>query len=88
VGVTGVNGLPSDVDRRMTRILTYYTDRNIKAWIKSVDAVSLKAFVAQAAEKNLVALWMGKESLLVKIFSRQRLVNLATDSESSILILR
>ena len=88
VGVTDLKGLPSDVDRRMAKILSYYTDQGIKAWIKSVDADSLKSFVDQAAEENLVALWMGKESFLDKIFSRQRLVSLATDADSSILILR
>ena len=89
VGVTDLmKGLPSDVDRRMAKILAYYTDQGIKAWIKSVDADSLKSFVDQAAEHNLVALWMGKESFLDKIFSRQRLVSLATDADSSILILR
>ncbi len=88
VGVTDMKGLPSDVDRRMAKVLSYYTDQGIKAWIKSVDAASLKSFVTQAAEANLVALWMGKESFLDKIFSRQRLVNLAADAESSILILR
>lgn len=88
VGVTRVDGLPGDVDRRMARILAYYTDQGIKAWIRSVDAASLKSFVDQAAKQNLVALWMGKESFLDKIFSRQRLVNMAANAKSSILILR
>jgi nucleotide-binding universal stress UspA family protein len=88
VGVTDLNGLPGDVDRRMAKILSYYTDQGIKAWIRSVNADSLKSFVVEAAGQNLVALWMGKESFLDKIFSRQRLVNLASDAESSILILR
>lgn len=87
-GVTDTKGLPGEVDRRMANILTYYTGQNIKAWIRSVDADSMKSFVAQAAEKNLVALWMGKESFLGKIFSRQRLMNLAIEAESSVLILR
>ncbi len=88
IGVTGENGLGADVDRRMTRILGYYTSRNIKAWVKLVDSASLKAFINQAAEKNLVALWTSKQSFLDKIFSRQHLGDLAKTAESSVLILR
>ncbi len=88
IGVADAGGLKADVDRRMARILDYYTSRNIKAWVKVVDGLSLNAIIAQAAEKNLVALWMGKESFLDKIFSRQRLGKLVTSAESSVLILR
>lgn len=88
IGVTDANGLRADVDRRMARILAYYTSRNIKAWVKLVDGHSLNAFIAQAAEKNLVAVWTSKQSFLAKIFSRQHLEDLATQAESSVLILR
>jgi nucleotide-binding universal stress UspA family protein len=88
IGVADAGGLKTDVDRRMARILDYYTSRNIKAWVKVVDGLSLEAIIGQAAEKNLVALWMGKESFLDKIFSRQRLGKLVTNAESSVLILR
>ena len=88
IGVTGVNGLKADVDRRMARILDYYTSRNINAWVKLVDSPSLNTFIAQAAEKNLVAVWTGKQSFLDKIFSRKHLEDLATTAESSVLILR
>ncbi|MBA2882934.1 hypothetical protein HNR65_003290 [Desulfosalsimonas propionicica] len=88
VGITGAAGLSSEVDRRMASILSYYTDRNIKAWVRLVDAASLKTFVTQTEKDQLLALWMGRESLLDKIFSRQRIAGLAANAESSILILR
>ena len=89
IGVTDeTTGLRTDVDRRMARILAYYTSRNIKAWVRLVEAPSLKAFIDQSAEKNLVAVWTGKHSFLDKIFSRQHIEDLATTSSSSVLILR
>ncbi len=88
IGLADAKGLSTDVDRRMASILEYYTSRNIKAWVKVVDAPSLNAFIDQASEKNLVALWMGKASFLDKIFSRQRLGHLVETAESSVLILR
>lgn len=88
VGVTGAAGLSSEVDRRMAIILSYYTDRNVKAWVRLVDAASLKTFVTRTEKQQLLALWMGRESFLDKIFSRQRIAGLAANAESSILILR
>ncbi len=88
VGIKKTAGLSSEVDRRMASILAYYTDQGIKAWIRLVDTGSLKKLVAQTSEKDLMALWMGRESLLDRILPRQRLVDLATNAESSILILR
>ena len=89
IGVTEeTTGLKADVDRRMARILAYYTSRNIKAWVRLVDAPSLKKFIDQSAEKNLMAVWTGKHSFLDKIFSRQHIEDLATTASSSVLILR
>ena len=88
VGVTEKNRLKDEVDHKMAQIVNHYADCDIRAWVKLVDAPSLNSFVVQSAEKNLVVLWMGKESFLDKIFSRQRLAQLAATAESSMLILR
>lgn len=88
VGVTGAEGLKYEVDRKMGQLLSYYAERNIRAWIQLVDASSLESFMGQAAQKDLVALWMGKQSFLDKIFSRQRLSKLIATAKSSVLVLR
>jgi nucleotide-binding universal stress UspA family protein len=88
IGVTDAHGLRVDVDRRMARILDYYTSRDINAWVKLVDRHSLNTFISQAAEKNLVAVWTSKQSFLSKIFSRQHLEDLAISAEASVLVLR
>ncbi len=88
VGVTGEGGLKDEVDRKMGQLLNYYAERNIRAWIQLVEAPSLETFIGQAAQKDLVALWMGKQSFLDKIFSRQRLSKLIATAKSSVLVLR
>ncbi len=88
VGLKTGDDLKTGVDRRMAHILDYYKDRNIKAWIKLVDAPSLKSFISKSAGDNLVALWMGKESFLDKFFSKKLLENFVATATSSVLILR
>ncbi|SHL06640.1 Nucleotide-binding universal stress protein, UspA family [Desulfatibacillum alkenivorans DSM 16219] len=88
VGVTGAEGLKEEVDRKMGQLLDYYAGSDIRAWVQLVEASSLESFIAQAAQKDLVALWMGKQSFLDKIFFRQRLGKLIETAQSSVLILR
>ncbi|MBU2490484.1 MAG: universal stress protein [Proteobacteria bacterium] len=88
VGLTEAKGIKSEVDREMAQVLKYYSDRNVRAWVKMVETSVFADFVDESAEKDLVALWMGRPSLLDKIFSRQRLGKLVSSTRSSILILR
>ena len=76
------------VENRMAEILRYYADRKINAWIKLVRPEDLEEYVAQVSRENMIALWMGKKSLLGKIFSRDLVGKLVNSSQSSVLILR
>ena len=90
VGLKGQKGLigKDEVERKMMELLTYYNERKISAWIKMVDLEKLEEYVASATREGIVALWMGKKSLLSKIFSRDLVGKLVSRSQSSILILR
>ncbi len=88
VGLTESEKLKEEVDRKMQQILQYYTAQKIKAWVSVVDASLLGDFVHEAAEKALVALWMGKKSKLGRFFSPDRVGKLVTAAQSSVLILR
>ena len=72
----------------MGQLLDYYAESDVRAWVQLVEASALESFIAQAAQKDLVALWMGKQSFLDKIFFRQRLGKLIDTAQSSVLILR
>ena len=88
VGLKTKDNLKTGVDRKMTQILDYYKERNIKAWVRLVDGPSLKSFISEAAVNNLVALWMGEESFLDKLVSKKLLENFVATAKSSVLILR
>lgn len=88
VGVTTTDGLSGEVDRKMSQILKYYAKSGIKALVRSVSRTSLEAFAAQASQENLVALWLGRQSLLHRIISPRGVDRLLDTSDYSILILR
>ena len=88
VGLKTGDDLKAGVDRKMAQIIDYYKDRNIKALVRLVDGPSLKPFISEAAQNNLVALWMGEESFLDKFFSKKLLEDFVATAQSSVLILR
>jgi nucleotide-binding universal stress UspA family protein len=88
VGITEGEDLRTEVERKMDGILKYYIAREIHPWIKLVDLPSLHSFISQEAERSLLALWMGKKSILEKVFPRGRLNKLVAASKSSVLLLR
>jgi nucleotide-binding universal stress UspA family protein len=88
VGVSNGEGLPGEVDRKMSQILKYYAQSGITALVRSVSRTSLEAFAAQASRENLVALWMGNQSLLHRLISPRGMDRLLDTSDYSVLILR
>ncbi len=87
-GLTTKDVLASEVDHKMGEIVKYYAANNIKALVRLVEENRLAAFATQAAQGNLVALWMGKKSLLSRFFHPRYVDNLLAVAESSLLILR
>ncbi len=90
VGLTGPKGLPGkgEVEKKMQEILHYYTARKVNTLIKLVDNDDLEDFVSHATREGMIALWMGKKSLLGKIFPKKLIGKLVATSNSSVLILR
>lgn len=90
VGLTGTKGLPEqgEVEKKMQEILHYYSARKVNTLIKMVHSEDLEEFVERATREGMIALWMGKKSLLAKIFSKDLIGKLVATSNSSTLILR
>jgi hypothetical protein len=88
VGLTEGKELKGEVEQKMEAILKYYTARDIEPWIEIVELASLDAFISQEAKWGLMALWMGKKSMLEKVFPKGKVGKLIKGSESSVLILR
>ena len=88
VGLTDGTTLKPMVEKNLDAILKYYNARQIKAWIKLVDTASLESFISQEARRSMMALWMGGQSILTKMFPRGKVDKLIQGSESSVLLLR
>lgn len=87
-GLTDSETLSIEIEQKMQFILDYYTSKDIRAWMRLVDTARIESFISQAAQDGLVALWMGKRSLLEKIFPRKSLSKLVKTAQSSVLVLR
>ncbi|MEJ2023793.1 MAG: universal stress protein [Deltaproteobacteria bacterium] len=88
IGLTEGDELKTEVEHKMDAILRYYTARDLEPWIEIVQLSSLDAFIAQEAKWGLMALWMGKKSILEKVLPRKKVDKLIKGSNSSVLILR
>jgi len=88
VGISNGEGLKSEVERKMNSILKYYVNRQINAYVKVVPLSSLEAFISEEAGQGLMALWMGKKSVLENVFPRSKVNRLIKASHSAVLILR
>jgi nucleotide-binding universal stress UspA family protein len=88
VGISDGEELKSEVEKKMNTILKYYVDRQINPYIKVVPLASLEAFISEEAGQGLMALWMGKKSVLENVFPRSKVNRLIKASHSSVLILR
>ena len=90
IGLTGPKGLRGndEAEKKINDIVKYYMSRNIKTWIKLVKTEALAAYAEQASHEGLIALWLGKKSLLKKIFFKDFVDELISTSRSSALILK
>lgn len=88
VGLTENEILKDDVEKKLDNILRYYLARNIEPWIELVEMSSLDSYIARGDNSRLMALWMGKKSILEKVLPRRKVNKLIKGSESSVLILR
>ena len=88
VGLTEGEGLRMNLEKKLDNILKYYLARNIEPWIELVEISSLDSFIAREARWGLMALWMGKKSILEKALPRGKVNKLIKGSESSVMILR
>ena len=88
IGLSDHMSLKAEVEKKMDNILRYYYARDIDPWIEMVEIASLDAFIAQESRRGLMALWMGKESILAKVFPRSKVDKLIKGSDTSVLILR
>lgn len=88
VGLAESLSLKAEVEKKMDKILRYYHARGIDPWIELVEIGALDSFIARESRWGLMALWMGKQSILEKALPRSKVNKLIRGGQASVLILR
>ncbi|MCL4503198.1 MAG: universal stress protein [Deltaproteobacteria bacterium] len=88
IGLSGGGGLKKDVYRRLIEIGDYYEDRQIQVATRLTEVAEFENTVARELPQDLLALWMGKKSLLDRFFPRDWVGRFVGKCPSSVLVMR
>ncbi len=88
VGVNPEAGLKKEVYTRLIEVGDYYQDRGVKITTRLTEIADLEASLASEGKQDLLALWMGKKSILSRFFPREWLGRLVARGQSSVLVMR
>jgi nucleotide-binding universal stress UspA family protein len=88
VGLTKEGGMKTDAYTRLIELGDYYSERRIPVTTKLVAMPELADSLALETEKDLLALWMGKKSLMEHFFPRDWVEKFISSSPTSVLVLR
>ena len=88
IGLSSEGGMKKDVYRRLIEIGDYYEDRQIKVATRLTAVGEFENTVARELEQDLLALWMGKKSLLDRFFPRDWVGRFVGKCPNSVLVMR
>ncbi len=88
IGLSQEGGLKKDVYRRLIEIGDYYEDRQIQVSTRLTEIAEFENTVAQELKQDLLALWMGKKSLLDRFFPRDWAGRFVGKCPTSVLVMR
>ncbi len=88
VGLSQAGDLKKDVYRRLIEIGDYYEDRQIKVSTQLTDISEFESFIAHELQQDLLALWMGRKSLLDRVFPRDWVGRFVSKCRTSVLVMR
>lgn len=88
IGLSSEGGLKKDVYRRLIEIGDYYEDRQIKVATRLTEIAEFENTVGQELKTDLLALWMGKRSLLDRFFPRDWVGRFVGKCPTSVLVMR
>jgi len=88
IGLTKEGGMKTEAYTRLIELGDYYSDRKIVVNTKLQDIKDLPGFIAQETQQDLLALWMGKKSLLDLVFPKDWVGRFIGTCQTSVLVLR
>jgi nucleotide-binding universal stress UspA family protein len=88
IGLSSEGGMKKDVYRRLIEIGDYYEDRQIQVSTRLTEIAEFENTVAAELKQDLLALWMGKKSLLDRFFPRDWAGRFVGKCPTSVLVMR
>jgi nucleotide-binding universal stress UspA family protein len=88
IGLSAEGGMKKDVYRRLIEIGDYYEDRQIKVSTRLTEIAEFESFIDQELKQDLLALWMGKKSLLDRSYPRDWAGRFVSKCRTSVLVMR
>lgn len=88
IGLSAEGGLKKAVYTRLIEIGDYYADRQIKVSTHLTEVADFEAAMEKKAKQGLLALWMGKKSLLQRFFPRDWVGRFVSKCQTSVLVMR
>jgi nucleotide-binding universal stress UspA family protein len=88
IGLSSEGGMKKDVYRRLIEIGDYYEDRQIQVSTRLTEIAEFENTVAGELKQDLLALWMGKKSLLDRFFPRDWAGRFVGKCPTSVLVMR
>ncbi|MEW6262319.1 MAG: universal stress protein [Thermodesulfobacteriota bacterium] len=87
-GVSSEGGMKKEVYTRLIELGDYYQDRGIRITTRLTEIGDLESLIATEAKRDLLALWMGKKSILSSFFPKEWVGRLVTRAQTSVLVMR
>jgi nucleotide-binding universal stress UspA family protein len=88
IGLSQEGSMKKDVYRRLIEIGDYYEDRQIKVSTRLAEIADFEGLITQESAQDLLALWMGRKSLLDRFFPRDWVGRFVGKCQMSVLIMR
>jgi nucleotide-binding universal stress UspA family protein len=88
IGLSQTGDMKKDVYRRLIEIGDYYEERQIKITTRLTEVADFEGLLAAEAKQDLLALWLGRKSLLDRFFPRDWIGRFVGECQSSVLVMR
>jgi len=88
IGLSQNGDINRAVYTRLIEIGDYYSDREVKIKTRLTDVSEFEQFIGGEIRDDLLALWVGKKSLLGKFFARDWVGRFVSKCRTSVLVMR
>jgi nucleotide-binding universal stress UspA family protein len=88
VGLSQNGDMDRSVYTRLIEIGDYYSDRDVEVKTLLTEVGDFERFISKEVGRDLLALWVGKKSLLSRFFSRDWVGRFVSKCQTSVLVMR